>query len=228
MALFTAQPPNYVAPTANLSLNTSSLVEVGSIFGGTFTSVFNQNDAGNILDYELRKDNVFLTNNNPFTENTTENSPVVIPYRGLFSFDDGPILNDSNGNPDSNGQIMAGSVFTNIINVQWIYPYFWGVSSSNTGINYVEGNKVVQPSNGGVVINFNAVEEYLWFAVPAIVPNFTSWFVTALNQGNIGTPSDLFDAPSIEELTTLLWEDVEYKIYISNYVTTVNENMTIS
>jgi hypothetical protein len=80
----------------------------------------------------------------------------------------------------------------------------------------------VQPSTGTITVNFGANDEYLWFATPALSTTKTKWFVTALNNGDIGSVTDLFNAPTTISVDSpvALWAGVPYKFYISNYPTT--------
>ena len=90
------------------------------------------------------------------------------------------------------------------------------------------GIKAVYPSNGGIQITFDsASDDYLWFAVPTTSTPFIKWHVTDLNAGNIGgavSPGgNLFPDPDTISLTSLeaLWNNIPYRVYISNYRTSV-------
>ncbi len=109
--------------------------------------------------------------------------------------------------------------------VSALYPIFYGKSAVKPTANQALINaatKSVVASTGTVNITFAASGEFIFFAIPAISASKTKWFVTELNQGSIGSISDLFGAETILEIDspTVMWEGVEYKIYISNYATT--------
>lgn len=106
-----------------------------------------------------------------------------------------------------------------------LYPYFYWVSATLPTADQAlinGGTKVVASSTGTLTVPFNPVAEYMWFAIPATSTSKTKWYVNALNNGNIGSPSDLFWAESIVSIDSpsAYWAWVNYKIYIANYVTT--------
>lgn len=126
---------------------------------------------------------------------------------------------------------------SNLFNILSVYPIFSGVFNSPGAtptrptaaqelIN--TGTKSVYPSNGGIQLTFDSVsDDYLWFAVPTTSTPFAQWHVTDLNAGNIGgavSPGgNLFPDPDTINLTSLeaLWNDIPYRVYISNYRTSV-------
>lgn len=105
------------------------------------------------------------------------------------------------------------------------YPYFWGTVSGGGKPTANQAlinswTKVVANSNGTITINFSsASNDWLRFATPATSNTKTTWYENALNNGNIGSPSDLFGALSTVSIDspTSLWSGVNYKIYISNF-----------
>lgn len=63
---------------------------------------------------------------------------------------------------------------------------------------------------------FNGSPQFLWVAIPDHGGTHEKffWFVDALNQGNIGSPSDLFDAPA-----TVSVSGVNHLVYITTFAT---------
>jgi hypothetical protein len=117
-----------------------------------------------------------------------------------------------------------------------IYPYFWGVSSSQpTGASIASAiaagttNKVVSDSSGSISITWNASGQYVWFAVPASYSTKTSWYNTALNNGSIGSGQFIL-GPVTQNVTSpsSYWTGVSYKIYISGFATTTSGSITLS
>lgn len=99
---------------------------------------------------------------------------------------------------------------------------------TSTNINIATGTVVsnVDPS-GTITIPFNSgVSDFLWFAIPVLVGTKSNWFVTPLNQGLIGGPSNqfgnLFSNPA-----TVTYNNVSLYLYISTVRTNV-EQITIS
>lgn len=125
-----------------------------------------------------------------------------------------------------------------------IYPYFYGKVASGgapagtnrpsaTAALITGGTKVVSPSTGTITINFgSSADDYIWFAIPNASTSKTCWFVSALNQGNIGgvvSPGgNLFPAfDTVSGVTTTCWGGQTYKLYISNYQTAATQPMQL-
>jgi hypothetical protein len=70
---------------------------------------------------------------------------------------------------------------------------------------------------------FNATGEWPWFAVYSVYPTKSTWYETALNNGNIGLVStDLFAAPTtLSVISSDGYWTVTFKIYPANKVTTL-------
>ena len=149
------------------------------------------------------------------------------------SFDVRPSLVRSGSAPQSasNNYPSATYTYTNI------YPYFWGVSSSQpttSGIaSLISGDtaitKVLSSAAGTINISFNSSSQYLWFATFANYTNKTKWYVDAQNNGSIGGPTNLFQSPIIQSVSSPdgFWSGINFDIYISNYQTT-NTSMQLS
>ena len=120
--------------------------------------------------------------------------------------------------------------------VTGIYPYFWGVSSSQpTGSSIASDiaagstNKVLSDASSSISITWNASGQYVWFAVPASYSTKTSWYNTALNNGSIGSGQFIL-GPVTQNVTSpsSYWTGVSYKIYISGFATTTSGSITLS
>lgn len=116
-----------------------------------------------------------------------------------------------------------------------IYPYFWGVSSTQPTTSGIAGliasgaaNKELSSASSTIIINFNASSEYLWFATFSNYSAKTVWYVDALNNGSIGGPSNLFQSPVTTSINSFdgYWSGINFGIYISNYQTT-NSSMQL-
>lgn len=110
-----------------------------------------------------------------------------------------------------------------------IYPYFWGVSSTQptssgiaTLISSGAANKVLSSASSTITINFNSSSEYLWFATFSNYSAKTVWYVDALNNGSIGGSSNLYQSPVTTSINSPdgYWSGINFGIYISNYQTT--------
>lgn len=146
-------------------------------------------------------------------------------FTAQVAFNIGTQPKDSAGN-DYNTALPAGNSNISSVNIQGILPFFFGNSTNIPTINQAlinAGNKVVLESNETLNINFNATNKFLWFAIPNDSASKNTWYVNALNNGNIGSNSDLFGALTALSIDspTALWLNQNYKIYVSNYATSV-------
>jgi len=130
-------------------------------------------------------------------------------------------------NVDNNGSPI--DIFSPNREVEFVFPWFYGTSLealradvlTNTNF-YTDGTKVINDGSGQITVPFSGTG-FLWFAVHNSIAVKTAWFETVLNNGAIGTPSDLFDAPVIQLVnSTGLFNDYSenYNIYVTNFQTT--------
>ena len=106
-----------------------------------------------------------------------------------------------------------------------ILPYFYGISDTTPTPGsplIATGSKVVATSTGQININFGTnTGKYLWFATPNASTTKLGWYEGATNKGNIGSGSDLFNAPATPTVDSpnSCWTGEVYKVYSSNYAT---------
>lgn len=214
----------YQNPTfSNFSMIQTSLIEVGEVLSGTKIFNWGTTNNGNIIANTLVITDV--------TSNTVLGSSLA--NDGTESLNIGTIVNTSpiTRNWNIKGTNTKNLDFTsNNFTVNSIYSFFFGISNTVPTANQAlinSGIKSVAQSTGTLNVTFGANNQYLWFAHPASNTTKTKWFVNALNNGNIGTISDLFNAPINVSITTVLWVGVLYKVYISNFPTTTTGNMEL-
>lgn len=150
-------------------------------------------------------------------------------------YDVGEQPKDSAGdNYDS--PLPSGCTSFDVFTLSGIYPYFYGIYASGgvaAGSNrptpsaamIIGGTKVVGVSTGTICINFNSTsDDYIWFAIPTASTAKTKWYVSALNNGDIGgsvsAGGNLFPDPeTVSGVTTTCWNGQSYEMYLSNYQT---------
>jgi hypothetical protein len=169
-------------------------------------------------------------------------STVTYQFSGLYN-QGLPKLRSDNTNDTRpfgfgiNNPQAAGTAIGGIETFVGIYPYFWGTSptppTTATIASAIVGgtaNKVLLPAGGTISIPFNnGTAQYLWVAHAAAFTSKTKWFVTALNNGNIGLPTDLFGAiqTALVNSPNAYWSSISFKMYISNYTTSVIGNLEL-
>lgn len=136
-------------------------------------------------------------------------------------------------------QLTSTAFTSNGLTITGIYPYFWGVSDTVLTASQVATliaaggagiNKVLTAASGTITIDFDASSpKYLWFAHAGSYTTKTKWYITALNNGNISSGSDLFSAPTSQNVNSpdSYWSAVSFKIYISNFPTTAPDPMEL-
>lgn len=140
------------------------------------------------------------------------------------NFDSRPYLVRSVNAP----QASSNNLNSNNITILGIYPFFYGTATTQpstvdiaNAIQAGNANAVLIDAQGTLSIDFNASNVYLWFAHNAANTTKQKWFETVNNSGNIGSPTDLFNAPTIQNVSSPLgyWNNIPFKVYISNYPT---------
>ena len=110
--------------------------------------------------------------------------------------------------------------------VTGLYPYFWGVSSSQptaasiaSAIAAGTTNKVLSSASGDVSATFNASAEYVWVAIQEDYAQKNTWYNTSFNSGNIGAGNFIL-SPAVYSVNSPegYWTET-YKIYISSGAT---------
>ena len=200
----------------------TALVEVGVDLSGLKTFTWTKTNAANITpnvglirnttDNTIIKNNINVTGQNSDTATITiDNSlPMTVGYR----------LESTN--------TKNVAINSNIYSISSIYPVFSGFVTQvtrplSTEIDIINSNKRVVRSNGDTDFTIDSTAyDYSWVAIPQYnSAQYTSWYVTSLNNGNIGGSGNLFDIGESINLTSSLWTDIPYWIYITNYRTPI-------
>jgi hypothetical protein len=153
-------------------------------------------------------------------------------WSGSVSYDAGVQPYDSNGDP-FDSPLPAGTTGSQSHTITGIYPWFYGKSAAGTRPTANQalinaGTKLVAGSTGTISVpNYNAVGEWIWFAIPSTSTSKTVWegSNSPSNTGAIGgavsAGGNLFPDPDVVSIDspTSLWSGVNYKIYVSNFQT---------
>ncbi len=142
------------------------------------------------------------------------------------SFDEGVQPKDNKG-AEFNAPYGAGTTGAQTDTITGILPYFYGTSDAQPTANQAlidSGSKCVVLSNANTSVQItygSLVSKWLWFATPNASTTKQGWYEGATNKGNIGTPSDLFDANTPVSINSpdACWGSETYKIYISTFST---------
>ena len=235
MILFPTVPFTYTQSSLCLSAITPTLREVcSSSLNITMTLNYTKNTAGTASQY------TFIVNGNgvnvcnstfsqvSHTYGHTPNIPSQYVFSGTVSHQEGPICNDSSGDP-SLPNIPAGvKSATNPQTVTYIFPYYYGLvpatcTSINAG-NITAGNKQTNFATAPVSVTFNSPGSACkgFLAIPAGLGiqnsvTYTDW--VDQNQFIESIPGGLFNSPSTVYPVTINGVNHTYSVYLFNYGT---------
>lgn len=213
---------NSTAPTANLTSNppASDKYEIGEVLNINFGIQYSRGDheANSYTDFKVQKNNVELGS----LSDSINVSQNAVTYKGSFDYPEFtptnkatiPAADDKNTNSGSNKSFSG------------IYPFYYWVSDNqetsipNNATKLMSGS-LQRVGNGKVSINFgNSDFKYLHIAYPASYNTKKTWKENELNQGDIGSASDLFGAATTNSEsskdTPSRWSNVNYKIHSTN------------
>ena len=218
---------NIINLTTNTSPTTTTTTNIASQFG--FSDPNNQN-------YTYA--NTYVDANTIVSGSTT--------WTGYGNYSAGLAKLNNKGITDSNAfavltttapQAANATTFaTSSTTITGIYPYFWGVSSTQptsssiaTAIAAGTQNKVLAVGSGTLTITYNASSQYIWIAVQTGYAAKTTWYNTALNNGSIGAGQFILSPVSqAVNSPSSYWSGVTYNVYISGYATTTSGTIAFS
>lgn len=238
------------APSTLMSLYSSGTYEVGCSLTQTVTATFNRGSINpqycSLSSFRSGLPNAycFIGSGMPSGLQICNISPAsqIVSHtviNGTNSWS-GYVRYDS-GNPalGSKGTLFcaalpSGCTTTGSASLTGIYPWFYGSSVAVPIANQSlidGGSKCVASSSGSITVsNYNVSGQYIWFAVPSICGTKTKW-QGSNSPSNCGTiPGDLFASKQTVSINSpsICWSGISYDIYISNYATNVNYEMTYS
>lgn len=163
----------------------------------------------------------------------------TLVYSGLGDYTAGVAKNDNKGNSDVRTPLVRSTdapqssstgFASNTPTITGYYPYFYGKTSTSQSASQIVSiiqsgsgfTKVVNNGAGSLSMSFNAVGEWPWFAIYDVYPTKSTWYENALNNGSIGSMTDLFGSPTTLSVVSFdgYWT-VNFKIYPANKVTTL-------
>lgn len=124
---------------------------------------------------------------------------------------------------DSLGLSAIDDISILVSNSLSLNTIYYGVKSSITMPNQTEilaGSTTSQDGSADVSIDWTSLTAsapvYCWFAIPALGTPYVKnhWYVSVLNNGDIGTGTDLFGASTVVSVSSQ-----NYNVWITNYAT---------
>jgi len=217
--------------------NSSNIATISNPSGTATTNIASQYGYS-----DPNNQNYYYTLSNTDTATATTGT---FTWTGYGNYSAGVAKLTNKGQTDANGAQVRSTVYpqaastgftSGSYSVTGIYPYFWGVSSTQptaasiaSAIQAGTANKVLAVGSGTLTITFNASSQYVWLAVQNSYATKTTWYNTALNNGSIGAGQFIL-SPVTQAVTspTSLWSGVNYNMYISGYSTTTSGSIQFS
>ena len=204
--------PTYVSPKLTLKAD-KTYIEANSNNMVVITPTFTKNNAGNVTEYELFRDDVSIYTSNSigaFTD-TFDSSLGEVHYRCEVTYADGEILKNNINEPDTVGQIL-GDTISATTKVTNVYPMYYGSSVSD--FNNANVTKIIQ-AKGNVAKKFTVYNAKVVFAYPKSYGVLKS-IINANNMETLNTYT----------ITTITIDEVEYYCYMGNTTTIDNFSIT--
>ena len=199
---------------------------------------FSQNDGGEWTSADISHNGTSVSSGLTYTMPGYFGITTPTRYSGFVNYAAGAAKPDNFGviDPDDPQRIQAGRADPGVLEWRGVYPWFYGVTDNPGGPDgatiYASAGKVIEPVGSVLdVPTFGSGINFLWFAVPAGTPAFKSWYRTVLNQAQIGTPQDLFNAAKrvLVPSTGLALNWIQdYDLYVTNYATGSVDPMRLS
>ena len=174
-------PPIYTNPT--LTLSGGGNYEAGTNVAPTLTPVWTQHDAGTQTGYTLKENGTTIYTNataNAYTQSSYQLGDLTNSYVGNVAYATGPIKNDNLGNPYPTGQIMAGNINSNTVNVVGQRKLFYAADTGSTTPTTsadvrILANSYLNPVNGySLTLNIASGTTRIVIAYPATLEDVSS------------------------------------------------------
>ena len=179
----------YTQPNLTLTGTTPLAREIGENITPTLTPTFTQNDGGAIEEYRLLKGGTVIYDGPAAIAHADETFQLIANavYQAAVDYAQGPVKNDSEGNPDPAGQIQAGTrTSSNVTFIPQRRGFFGPLADStppdNTGFIRGLASNVLNPANGtAMVVDVSAGARGVCFAYPATLRPATSIVMASTN-----------------------------------------------
>ena len=250
----TVYNPTLVAPSNLFTDDQTATKEVGITLGTiNFTATFDRglitppygtsgfrSGSGNTYNY-TGTDLPASVASTLATDLQTINNYVILAgantWTSSVTHDIGEQPKDSaGGNYDS--PYPAGTTGAAANTITGLYPWFYGKvaggvrPTANQALINSFDTKLVAASTGSIAANYNAVGEWIWFAIPQASTSKIKWegSNSPSNNGAIGGAvsggGNLFPDPDVVSINSpsAYWTSISYKIYISNFATSTYDS----
>ena len=203
--------PMYSRPIINLTLS-ETIIEHNTTKTIILTPKFEQNDAGNFENYILKKGDKVIYEGllKPYGDTIALSHGGTITYTGIISYKDGEIKNTNLGIPYLNDSIKAGSISVTK-SVKAYAPSYYGAINTNSIDNISDLTKIIVSSKNNTFTFNSLTKQYIVYMYPK-----SFGVLTSIKDGNN------FNYISSYTLTTMVYNNVEYNVYILTDAVTIS------
>lgn len=224
-------PVTYSSPTSSLATTASLLdLEIGETISVPLTATYVKRDGGDILSTVIKKDNVDISTDLTYTDNNVKVTANPITYRAVINYDQGPIKNNSLGDPVATGRIPAGATTTNTITVRGHYFVGYGaVMTVPTDMRLLAGQRLTSESDTFIL----EADSFNLKQVIAVPPNKTLNKVIDLSASSQDITIQYVLQENTVSVTDAAGTPIQgYKVYVRTQGTTYslphNHQITLS
>lgn len=226
--------PTYTAPkiafakTANASVTN---YEAGTTVSVATRTTYTQNDGGEVVELKVLKNNTAVATSDASPYDYTEELVIgdeTVTYKSTVSYADGAVKNDNFGEPDSYGQIKAGTLTSGSLTYVGKRNNFYGtLTAEKTEFSSDEVRALAGKTFGtSFTINVPVGAQTIVFAMPATIADPTVKYEETNDSGMLGkftkTTIQVADARGGEEGM------MAYKLFVYAMPTPAAAGMTIS
>lgn len=237
--LFPAVAPTLNAGSYSLGTSLSSVLEVGTSVSNTLTGYFNRGSitqpwSGNSFqNYRYGIASQYTFSGTGLVGTTTQvGTTLTFSYNitlgsnswsSTVTYGAGPQpVNNFGAN---SGSPASAGTLTNGTTINGVYPFIYGMSATDytsSGDIYSALTKLIQGKQN-TSVNYNAADQYVYFAYPASYGNLTS--VVDWNSFDITSNFTKF---TININGGSLWSSISYNIYRAPITTIPNKSITFN
>lgn len=204
-------PPTYTRPTLSISIN-PNMIQHNTSTSITIKSIFNANDAGNVVNYTLARNGESIytgTTVAQYIDTISTSHNTTISYSATVEYSDGIIKDTLLGIPYPDTSIKAGSISSSG-NVRAYALSYYGVVNTST-ITDISGLSSRLSSNKSYTYTASLMEQRIAYIYPKTFGELTS-----IKDANN------FDYINSYTRSTSIFNGVEYYIYILTDPVTIN------
>ena len=204
-------PPTYTRPTLSININ-PNMIQHNTSTSITIRSIFNANDAGNVVNYTLTRNGESIytgTTVAQYVDTISTSHNTSISYSATVEYSDGVIKDTLLGIPYPDTSIKAGSISSSG-NVRAYALSYYGVVNTST-VTDISGLSSRLSSNKSYTYTASLTEQRIAYIYPKTFGELTS-----IKDANN------FDYINSYTRSTSIFNGVEYYIYILTDPVTIN------